>query len=288
MGMFRMGLAVWGFRGWDGTFLPAGVRPPDMLRQYARRMVCVEGNDVFYGVPSAAVLQRRVAQTPPGFLFCPKIPGSISHDGLLGPKIDPALRFLDHMRSNLGARLGPIFLQLPPQYGPMNGEDLARLLNAWRREGNHPLLVEVRHPDWYRPTPNQRLDTLLSRLGQGRVVLDTRPIYSGSDDPQAENPRKKPQLPLHDVAIGDIAMVRFISHPTASRNEAYLNGWVPRIAEWLRSGKTVYFFVHCPQEEHSPHTARTLQHMLEAQGVSVPPLPWDQLPPQPQQSSLFS
>ena len=53
--------------------------------------------------------------------------------------------------------------------------------------------MEVRHPAWYTPQSGPRLDTLLRRLGLSRVVLDTRPIYSGRDDPQADNPRKKPE-----------------------------------------------------------------------------------------------
>lgn len=287
MSRFRLGLAVWGFKGWEGTFMPAGVRQQDMLRQYTRRMSCVEGNDVFYGVPSTAVLQKRRATTPDGFLFCPKIPRAISHEGLLGPHVDDALRFLDHMRDNLGDRLGPIFLQLPPSYGPAEGPDLARLLNAWRREGEHPLLVEVRHHGWFRDPPRQRLDTLLSRLGMGRVILDTRPIYSGDDDPQADNPRKKPALPLHAVVTSDVAMVRFISHPDTPRNQTFLQQWATQVHAWLRDGKDVFFFVHCPQEEHSPRHARIFQRILEAQDAPVPPLPWDDLPPEPQQSSLF-
>lgn len=287
MSHFQLGLAVWGFRGWEGHFMPAGVRQQDMLRQYARRMSCVEGNDVFYGVPSAAVLQKRRVMTPEGFLFCPKIPRAISHEGLLGPRVDDALRFLDHMRDNLGDRLGPIFLQLPPSYGPAEGPDLARLLNAWRREGGHPMLVEVRHHGWFRDPPRQRLDTLLSRLGMGRVILDTRPIYSGEDDPQAENPRKKPALPLHAVVTGDIAMVRFISHPDTPRNTPFLQEWARQVHTWLEEGRTVFFFMHCPQEEHSPKHARIFQRMLESRSAPVPPLQWDAVPPEPKQSSLF-
>jgi uncharacterized protein YecE (DUF72 family) len=287
MAQLRMGLAVWGFRGWEGDFMPAGVRQQDMLRLFAMRMHCVEGNDVFYGIPSAEVLEKRVAQTPEGFLFCPKVPRAISHDGLLTPKISEALRFLAHMKEHLGPRLGPIFLQLPPSYGPAEGPDLAGLLNAWRREAGHPLLVEVRHVAWYRDPPRQRLDTLLGRLGMGRVVLDTRPLYSGSDDPQADNPRKKPPVPLHASAPGESVMVRFISHPDLARNEDFLRGWAHQIHEWLEVGKDVYFFAHCPKEEHSPRSIRRLQQLLEERGAPVSPLPWDSLPPEPQQSRLF-
>ncbi|MEL6343248.1 MAG: DUF72 domain-containing protein [Myxococcota bacterium] len=286
MTSFRLGLAVWGYKPWEnGPFMPAGVRQADMLRLYGQRMTTVEGNTVFYGVPTAETLQSWAAQTPSTFRFCPKIPKAISHEGALGPQIDSALSFLAHMHSNLGARLGPIFLQLPPSYGPQDGPDLAKLLNAWRREGQHPLLVEVRHLDWFKPSPQQRLDVLLSRLGMGRVILDSRPIYTLPLGFEQE--RKKPELPVALDPPGDQVFVRFISHPQTAHNLPFLEGWAQQVHMWLDSGKTVYFFMHCPHEDHSPKHARIFQRMLEARGAPVPRLLWDDLPPEPEQVGLF-
>lgn len=282
---FRMGLAVWGFKGWEGDFMPAGVRQGDLLRLYSQRMTTVEGNTVFYGVPSAETLQGWAAQTPLTFRFCPKIPRAISHEGPLGPQIDPGLTFLNHMRDNLGERLGPIFLQLPPSYGPDDGPDLARFLNAWRREGRHPFLVEVRHTEWFNPAFAQRLDVLLSRLGMGRVILDTRPIYTLPLGFEQE--RRKPRLPVHLSTPGEIVFVRYISHPQTDHNLPFLEGWAQQVHAWLDMGKVVYFFMHCPREQHSPKHARIFQHMLEARGAPVPPLLWDSLPPEPEQVGLF-
>ncbi len=284
---FRLGCAVWAFQGWRGEFFPADAPQHSMLSLYSRRMMAVEGNSVFYGVPTSEVLAKWSEQTPDDFRFCPKIPKVISHEGDLTPEIPQALRFFDHMHSGLGERLGPVFLQLPPGYSPHLGPDLARFLNAWRRHTDHPLLVEVRHPRWYTDEPAARLDTLLDRLSLGRVVLDTRAIYSGADDPQADNPRKKPKLPLHAVAVGSLAMVRFISHPDPDRNLRLLHEWATIIHRWLAAGKEVYFFMHCPREEFSPANARMLQRMLEEQGAPIPPMPWDSLPPEPQPVGMF-
>jgi uncharacterized protein YecE (DUF72 family) len=287
MARLWLGLAVWGFDGWLGSFLPADARPADRLRHFARRMDCVEGNDSFYGVPSAAVLERRRQQSRPGFQFCPKLPRAISHEGLLDDKVEDALAFGRHMKDGLGDRLGPLFLQLPPSLGPDEGPALARLLNPWRRELGHPLLVEVRHPDWFRPQWQARLDHMLERMGMGRVVLDTRPIYQGPGDAQEGNPRKKPALPLHAVRTGPVALVRYISHPQDDANTDTLEEWAERVHQWLDEGTTVYFFVHCPQEQHSPATARRFHELLVERGAPVPPLPWSSLPPEPTQTGLF-
>ncbi len=287
MSAFHLGLAIWGFERWAGTFFPSGVRKADMLRRYAERMDCVEGNDSFYGVPSRTTLERRVASTPPSFRFCPKIPRTISHEGSIVDRIQPALDFAAHMQAGLGERLGPFFLQLPPSFAPAAGPELARLLNVWRRQVGHPLLVEVRHEAWYTDAFGHRLDTLLSRLGLGRVVLDTRPIYSGPDDPQSDNPRKKPALPLHPAALSGCALVRFISHPDPSRTEPFLREWAERVHGWLDAGIEVYFFVHCPDDFYSPDTARRFHRLLVERGAPVPPLLWDAIPPEARQAGLF-
>ena len=284
---FRLGCAVWAYKGWLGNFLPASTRSADMLRCYAQRMQTVEGNSFFYAVPSTRTLERWVEQTPDTFRVCPKIPREISHRPQLAPQLDAARRFLDHLFEGLGPRLGPVFLQLPPSHAPSQGPDLARLLNGLRRHTDHPLLVEVRHADWYVRHNSDRLDTLLYRLDLGRVILDTRAIYSGSDDPQADNPRKKPKLPHYAGAPGQMVIVRFIAHPHDDRNLQFLTEWAGVVHRWLGTGKEVYFFVHCPDETHSPRHARTFQALLEARGAPVPPLPWNDLPDEPQQVGLF-
>lgn len=287
MTALHLGLAVWGFDRWVGSFFPAATRKADMLKRYAERLDCVEGNDSFYGVPTAKTLARRVLQTPATFRFCPKLPRAISHEGDLADQIQPAIRFAEHMYAGLGERLGPFFLQLPPSYGPSDGPDLARMLNAWRRHVGLPLLVEVRHDRWYTEAYGPRLDTLLSRLGLGRVILDTRPIYSGDDDPQSDNPRKKPKLPLHAQVTAPTTLVRFISHPDPARSEPFLHEWAERVHRWLEQGVEVYFFVHCPDDFFSPAMARRFHQLLVERGAPVPPLLWDSVAPEPVQAGLF-
>lgn len=116
------------------------------------------------------------------------------------------------------------------------------------------------------------------------MQLDTRPVYSGADNPQAESQRKKPRLPLRAERVGELAMVRYISHPEAPRNEDFLAEWAARVAGWLREGVEVYFFVHCPFEEHSPGFAKRFDALLRAQDIELPPLPWASVPPPPQRA----
>ncbi|MEM9149777.1 MAG: DUF72 domain-containing protein [Cyanobacteria bacterium P01_F01_bin.3] len=290
---FRMGCAVWAFKDWVGTFYPAKSQPTNFLRLYGERMLTVEGNTTFYSVPSAEMVQRWAGHTPSEFRFCPKLPRAVTHEGPLMAHLPAALSFLKLMQG-LGERLGPIMVQLPPSYSPAAFDDLAAFLKAWPHEVA-PIAVEVRHLDWFRPAQANRLNALLTRFSVGRALLDSRIMYDwenqnkgqGNRDPQLESNRRKPKVPLQPEVTAEFAIVRYISHPQLMRNADYLAGWVTQVNEWLKAGKQVYFFVHCPKEVESPMVAKYFQGQLEAARVDVPPLPWLELAQPPDQLSLF-
>jgi uncharacterized protein YecE (DUF72 family) len=282
---FFLGCAVWAYKGWLGDLYPPESRPADFLRLYSRRFTAVEGNTTFYAIPDQNTIARWVAETPPGFAFCPKLPRELTHQRLLQPSIPSALRFLERMQG-LGDRLGPIFVQLPPHYGPELLNDLTAFLSAWPCS-EAPLALEVRHPDWFHEPHTSTLTVTLERLGVGRVLLDSRPIYDGPDGPRVSRERRKPKLPLQPSVTASFSLVRFISHPHREFNQSFFAEWEGYIARWLRQGTRIYFFVHCPVEAQSPGTACAFQQLLEQHGVPVPPLPWNGLRSGPAQPSLF-
>jgi uncharacterized protein YecE (DUF72 family) len=271
---FHLGCAVWSYKGWVGDFYPAGSRAAEFLRLYSQRLTTVEGNTTFYAIPNADTVARWAAETLPGFKFCLKLPRDITHQGLLEPYISDALSFIAQMQG-LGDRLGPIFAQLPPRYSPDAIDDLTIFLNALREKAS--LALEVRHPDWFQEPYASQLTALLQALGIGRVLLDSRPIYNAPDDPQIHSERRKPQLPVQFSVTAPFSLIRFISHSTWEMNQQFLEEWVSFVDRALRQGTQIYFFVHCPTEERSPHNARCFQELLMQRGVSVPPLPWNDL-----------
>lgn len=285
---FRIGCAVWAYKEWLGEFYPVGSRPANFLRLYGERMTCVEGNTTFYSIPTSETVQRWTENTPENFHFCPKLPRTVTHAGSLMPQLSDALAFLKLMQG-LGPSLGPIFAQLPPRYSPASWLDLEKFVASWPHHEN-PLAVEVRHLDWFKPPQSERLDALLTQLGVGRVLLDTRPIYTWShptDDPQLRSERKKPRVPLLPAATAPFVLVRYISHPDLERNRDFLAEWVNHVGHWLAKGLSVYFFVHCPDEAKSPDIARYFQEQLEKAGINVPSLPWSLIERPPQQLGLF-
>jgi uncharacterized protein YecE (DUF72 family) len=282
---FRLGCAIWAYKGWLGDFFPAGNSPSKFLQLYGQRMMTVECNATFYSIPSVETVKRWAQETPEGFEFCPKLPRSITHEGVLESKIDAALKFIELMQG-LGSRLGPIFIQLPPNYGPQSFQDLEAFL-AGIQAGGVPLALEVRHPQWFELTQTAQLNALLEYLAMGRVLLDTRPIYECEDDPQLTSERRKPQLPLQPIATAPFVLIRYISHPNQNFNHRFMADWLPHLQTWLQQGTRIYLIVHCPVEEHSPQNAQYFQQLLEDGGLQIPPLPWLQMPAQPIQLGLF-
>jgi uncharacterized protein YecE (DUF72 family) len=283
---FFIGCAVWGYKGWVGELFPKGSKAADFLQLYTQRFTAVEGNTTFYAVPDRKTIASWASQMQPEFEFCPKLPRQLTHNGLLEPSIPGALEFLEQMRG-FGKHLGPIFAQLPPSYEPTSLEDLTAFLKAWPRH-EAPLAIEVRHPNWFKEPYATCLNALLEELGVGRVVLDTRPAYSGSATygKQSVDPRK-PKVPMQPVITAPFSLVRFISHPDQNVNQPFMEEWVTLLDQWLRSHQRIYFFMHCPLEQYSPGNARHFQQLLEQHNVPVPPLPWNRIDQAPIQLSLF-
>jgi uncharacterized protein YecE (DUF72 family) len=284
---FKMGCAIWAYKGWVGNLFPVGSSPTKFLQLYSQRFSTVECNATFYSIPSAEAVMRWVKETPPDFEFCPKLPRSITHEGALQPKIGAALSFIQLMQGLGAERLGSIFAQFSPRYSPQAFQDLEAFLQGIQGSGVD-LSVEVRHPQWFQPAHAERLNTLLTRLNMGRVLLDTRPIYECPDDPQLTSERRKPKLPLQPLITSSFSLIRYISHPDRDFNERFIMDWIPHINAWLSQGKRVYLFIHCPIEEYSPQNARFFQNLLERHlDVPIPLLPWTQIQPEPNQLSLF-
>src|SRR5512140_2250146 len=110
-----LGCPIWSFKGWVGNFYPAGTKAPAYLHEYARRLTAIEGNTTFYAVPAEKTIEQWAAATPETFRFCFKIPKAISHSGTLADRVDAAHELI-RILGQLGTRLGPLFLQLPPRY----------------------------------------------------------------------------------------------------------------------------------------------------------------------------
>jgi len=271
--VFYIGCPMWGYKEWVGNFLPKHTPPSDFLQLYSRRLTAVEGNTVFYALPSAETVTRWKQETPETFRFCPKVSRSISHAASLKNSRDATLELVDRMQG-LGSRLGTLFLQLPPSFDFTHLSQLEEYLSSWPTDVR--LAVEVRHPSYYTEQHALKLNKLLSQYNVGRVMMDTRPIRIGSaEEKQILHAReRKPDLPLQIAVTSDVIFLRYIGHPRMKVNTTFLDTWAWQLAQWIEEGLTVYVFCHCPYEIHSPDICKALYQRVST-FVTLPPLPWE-------------
>ena len=152
------GTSGYAFKEWKGSFYPDGLKDDAMLGYYASRFPSVEINNTFYRLPKEHVLRDWAAQVPDTFTFAIKASQRITHHARLKPESASAVEFLLTNTSALGAKLGPVLFQLPPNLK----KDVDRLrafiatLPADRR-----FTIEFRHPSWFED--DEALDALRSR-----------------------------------------------------------------------------------------------------------------------------
>lgn len=141
----HVGTSGYNFPEWKGSFYPAKLSAKAMLPYYAERLATVEINYTFYRMPNAKTVAGWDAQTPAGFTFVLKAPQRITHIARL-KNVDDPLRFFTDVALTLGAKLGAVLVQLPPNFK----QDLARLgdfLALARPELR--LAFEFRNPSWF-------------------------------------------------------------------------------------------------------------------------------------------
>jgi uncharacterized protein YecE (DUF72 family) len=279
---FYIGCPIWSWKSWVGNFYPEGTKPSEFLHEYTRRLTTVEGNTTFYAVPAQKTLEGWKEEMPETFRFCPKIPKAISHEGKLVDNIERAHAFTDLMRQ-LGSRLGPMFLQLPPRYSPKLLDDLGAFLARWPSDVR--LAVEVRHLDWFDTPHDESLNQLLTKHYMARVTIDTRPIrdLSGEDilagsvyQSLLEARERKPDVPVVPKRTSDFGFIRYIGHPDIELNTPYLKEWGDYFISQLQDGVEVYMFCHSPNNFTAPYLCRKIYAQVEKE-VSIPPLPWNEL-----------
>jgi uncharacterized protein YecE (DUF72 family) len=281
-----IGCAVWSYPGWAGEIYPPKTPAKDYLRVYSNHFPAVEGNTTFYAIPDRAIIDRWIAQTRPGFKFCLKFPRAITHNGSLEPYLAAAQAFVTQMQA-LGDRLGVLFIQLPPNYAPSERfADLAAFLTGLICR-NVSIAVEVRHLDWFKSPHREQLNELLHKLGIGRVILDSRPIYEATTDEKIAFECKKPRVPIELSLTAPFSLIRYVSHPILSANQAWLEGWTSQLQSWLQEDTQIYMFVHCPLELRSPINARYLHEIFTRSGIALNPLPPRFVDDAPVQLKLF-
>jgi uncharacterized protein YecE (DUF72 family) len=142
-----LGTMGFSYKEWQAVFYPAALKQRDYLAHYSQVFNSLEVDSSFYGTPKAETVERWAQVTPADFRFCPKTPREITHDRRLDETaVTPMNLFLDTMR-RLDDKLGPILIQLPPDYDAGNHDQLGAFLAQLPADLRYA--VEFRHASWH-------------------------------------------------------------------------------------------------------------------------------------------
>src|SRR5436305_7471051 len=161
----------WNYKAWVGPFYPAGTRASEFLSAYARAFRGVEVDSTFYAIPDARVVRTWDERTPTEFTFALKMPKEVTHERRLRDADDVVRDFLDRVRQ-LGSKLGPIVLQMGPDFEPDELPALETFLPTLPRDVR--FAIEVRQNGWMRSEVLPQLLELLAHHGVALALSDGR------------------------------------------------------------------------------------------------------------------
>src|SRR5215218_1507071 len=247
----RLGTQGWNYDAWVGPFYPSGTRAGDYLSVYARAFSTVEVDSTFYAVPAAKTVRGWAERTPDEFRFALKLPQEITHENRLRDSADLAALFFDRARE-LGPKLGPVLVQLGPDFAPAELPALVEFLPTLPRDVR--VAIEFRQRGWL----SDGVLALLAEHGVAVALTDARWV-----------PRRQ-MLALAERPTAPFAYVRWMgpnrdivdySRIQVDRTRE-LEAWAATLRALAGKLTRVYGYVNNHFAGHSPSSARDLQRML--------------------------
>jgi len=244
-GRLYAGTSGFSYPEWRGTFYPADLPAERMLAFYGRALPTVELNTTFYRFPRREQVDAWRRLTPAGFRFSVKVHRNITHVKRLRD-VDELVSVQLERARELGDRLGPLLVQLPPSLR----RDLALVRAFLALFPPMALAVEFRHASWH-------TDEVYAALDGAQAALA---VMESDDDP--------PVLRF----VGPFAYLRL--HRSAYGPDA-LGAWAARVADLLGQGKDVYaYFTHedgAPAPIYAQGLARRVEETLGTTGEHAGP-----------------
>lgn len=247
----RLGAQGWNYDAWVGPFYPSRTRSADYLSVYARAFDTVEVDSTFYATPPVKTVRGWAERVPVGFRFALKLPQEITHENRLRGSADPLNLFCERARE-LGEKLGPILIQLSPDFAPAELPALAGFLRILPTDLD--FAIEFRQRGWIH-------DGLIALLAEHRVALtltDARWI-----------PRRS-MLALAGRPTADFAYLRWMgtnrdlvdySRIQIDRSRE-LEAWAEVLPALAARVRTVYGYLSNHFAGHSPASLRDIQRRL--------------------------
>jgi uncharacterized protein YecE (DUF72 family) len=254
-----IGTQGWNYAAWVGPFYPPGTRASEFLSAYARAFRAVEVDSTFYAIPDARAIRAWTERTPADFTFALKMPKEITHERRLRDAGGLLREFLDRARE-LGPKLGPILLQMGPDFAPEELPAVEQFVAGLPRDLR--FAIELRQSRW---TSRDVLPRLLAPLADHGIALalsDGRWI------------RRETMLELAERPTADFLYVRWMGPDREitdfSRVQFDRSNEIRAWSEALKHAahtKEIFGFFNNHFAGHSPASAREMQRLLGQQPV---------------------
>jgi uncharacterized protein YecE (DUF72 family) len=249
----RLGTQGWNYPAWIGPLYPSGTPRADMLGLYGRVFSTVEVDSTFYAIPPEPVVRAWREKVPADFKFALKVPQQVTHESRLVGVEDVLTKFLNRVEQ-LGDRLGPLLLQLPPDFVP--SEPARAVFAKFVRDlsGLHQWAVEFRDAGWI----TRETLSLLAQAGIALTLTEGRWI------------RRDWMLKLAEQPTADFAYVRWLGPDRRITNfgevqvarEDELDAWADAVRTLGTRVREVYGFANNHWQGHGPASVRLLQRRL--------------------------
>lgn len=243
--MLFLGTSGWQYAHWRGRFYPPGVPQRRWLEHFAERFATVEVNAAFYRLPPRSTFEGWAARTPSDMVFAVKASRYLTHVRRLREPAEPVARLMA-AAAGLGAKLGPVLVQLPPTL-PADAGALDAVLAAF--PAGVRVAVEPRHPSW-------DSDEVRSVLDRRRAAL----CWADSGE-QAVTPSWR------TAEWGYLRLHAGLGEPAPGYRSETLLAWADRLTAAFPAGADAYVYANNDTDGAALRDIVRLAGMLRDRGL---------------------
>jgi len=248
-----IGTSGFSYPDWQGVFYPQELAKAAWLAFYGQQFNFCELNYSYYRMPQAQQLEQYLAYP---VTFAVKAHRSLTHERLQSQQArQDFLEAVSVLQTE--HHLACVLLQFPYSFG-YTREHRRYLLALLEDLDRLPLVVEFRHPHWYR-------DSVFAQLQQGGWGLT-----------MVDAPQVKGGMPVGEIVTSSIAYLRFhgrnrenwwtgdsVSRYDYDYSQAELKSWLPRISAMAQQAQTVYIAFNNHARGQAVSNARVLKRLLQ-------------------------
>lgn len=238
---FYIGTSGWSYQDWKGGFYPKDLKKDDWLPYFSRQFNTVEINSSFYREIKPETYKTWKEKSEKDFLFTIKATRYLTHIKKLNDATEIWKRFIKGP-DNLGKKLGPILVQLPPNF-KANAEKLENFLKA--ASSDYKIAFEPRNKTWLIP----EVFDILKKYNTALVISDT------------------PEWPSREEITADFVYLRLHGPEglyDSEYSEKQIKDWARKLKDWSKSVEYLFVYFNNDHEAKAVKNANQLIKFLNS------------------------